>query len=303
MRKKGYPVFALPSLAELQQKFPHMTLADFSVGWNGNAYLLFYSVDSESLVDYIVAELLIDWEKQCCLGQNLYPLGAQEFTYHFVQALGEDFLLVGARAAYRSGNPEQNGLVIGRDGGVKRKMCLGDGIQNCVVKSDGTILISYFDEGIFGNYGWDAPIGSSGLIAWNSDGEILWKNTQYDIDDCYALSLDSDENTWFYYYLDFHLVKTDFQTDEVFETPMEGSSAFAVDCTGGKFLFQGGYEESQKFYALSKQAGKLIRDEEIVLTVDGKEICVAQCSLLRPQMLFLSQDAVLYGCDLCAQGD
>ena len=49
------------------------------------------------------------------------------------------------------------------------RFCLGDGIQDCVVKKDGTIITSYFDEGVFGNYGWDEPLGDCGLIAWTSD--------------------------------------------------------------------------------------------------------------------------------------
>ncbi len=64
-------------------------------------------------------------------------------------------------------------------------------------KKDGTIITSYFDEGVFGNYGWDEPLGACGLIAWTSEGTPLWKNENYSIYDCYAISLDEEETCGF----------------------------------------------------------------------------------------------------------
>lgn len=95
-------------------------------------------------------------------------------------------------------------------------------------KKDGTIITSYFDEGVFGNYGWDEPLGACGLIAWTSEGTPLWKNENYSIYDCYAISLDEEENLWFYYYDEFRLVRTNFKEDFVFELPIEGSGAFLL---------------------------------------------------------------------------
>ena len=45
--------------------------------------------------------------------------------------------------------PDQNAWIVSRDGAVLSRFCLGDGIQDCVVKKDGTIITSYFDEGVF----------------------------------------------------------------------------------------------------------------------------------------------------------
>ncbi len=118
-------------------------------------------------------------------------------------------------------------------------------------KKDGTIITSYFDEGVFGNYGWDEPLGACGLIAWTSEGTPLWKNEKYSIYDCYAISLDEEENLWFYYYDEFQLVRTTFKEDLVFEPPIEGSGAFSVAPSGDTFLFQGGYQEHNKFYFLT----------------------------------------------------
>ncbi|WP_176444820.1 hypothetical protein [Paenibacillus herberti] len=40
-----------------------------------------------------------------------------------------------------------------------REFLLGDGIQSVQVTDKGIIWTSYFDEGVFGNNGWDKPIG------------------------------------------------------------------------------------------------------------------------------------------------
>lgn len=74
-------------------------------------------------------------------------------------------------------------------------------------------------------------------------GTPLWKNENYSIYDCYAISLDEEENLWFYYYDEFRLVRTNFKEDFVFELPIEGSGAFSVAPSGNTFLFQGGYQQ------------------------------------------------------------
>lgn len=284
-------------------------MIDFSVGWNGNVYLLFSDQPPERIIDddgcsfvnteaftaYTVVELTVHWNQKRLLDITAFPLGIQRFNYHYIQSLGEDFLLVGARCYYQEGNPEKNGLIIGRDVVVKNRICLGDGIQNCVVKSDGTIITGYFDEGVFGNCGWDEPIGCSGLIAWDQDGNILWENENYGIIDCYAISLDQLENLWFYYYDTFDLVKTDFVKEEEFQVPISGSGAFAVHPSGQSVLFQGGYGKERKFFSFVKQKGRLGAAKEVALIAGEKWISAVQCSLLRHRMLFLSEDGILYG--------
>ena len=122
--------------------------------------------------------------------------------------------------------------------------------------------IGYFDEGVFGNYGWDEPLGACGLIAWTSEGTPLWKNENYSIYDCYAISLDEEENLWFYYYDEFRLVRTNFKEDFVFELPIEGSGAFSVAPSGNTFLFQGGYQQRDKFYFLTAHGDHLGKKQE-----------------------------------------
>ena len=81
----------------------------------------------------------------------------------------------------------------------------------------------------------------------------------------------------------------------MFEPPIEGSGAFSVAPSGDTFLFQGGYQEHNKFYFLTAHGGRLGKKQKAIPTCDGNKVAVEQCSLLRSQMLFLGKNGVLYG--------
>jgi hypothetical protein len=136
----------------------------------------------------------------------------EEFNVTAVQPLGEDLLLVCPRCSrFSDDDIEQNALVYGRDGVLKRAFVLGDGIRHVAVASDRTIWVGYFDEGIFGNFGWDSPLGASGLVQWSPEGAMLYEFTTLpDLDpmaDCYALNVDPSGAVWCCYYDSFPLVR------------------------------------------------------------------------------------------------
>ena len=319
LKTENLPLFSIIDLDELRRAnhLDSTILTDFYVASNQNVYLLMGQPPREqgkrgkdwtrASSVYTVVEIKMDWMKQQVLQTALFSLGLLKFQFalfslgllkfqfHYLRPAGDHFLLLGARCAYRKNGPDQNAWIVSRDGTVLSRFCLGDGIQDCVVKKDGTIITSYFDEGVFGNYGWDEPLGACGLIAWTSEGTPLWKNEKYSICDCYAISLDEEENLWFYYYDEFRLVRTNFKEDLVFEPPIEGSGAFSVAPSGDTFLFQGGYQEHNKFYFLTAHGGRLGKKQKAIPTCDGNKVAVEQCSLLRSQMLFLGKNGVLYG--------
>ena len=74
-----------------------------------------------------------------------------------------------------------------------------------------------------------------------------------------------------------------------------GSGAFSVAPSGNTFLFQGGYQQRDKFYFLTAHGDRLGQKQEAIPTCDGNKVAVEQCSLLRSQMLFLGKNGVLYG--------
>jgi hypothetical protein len=96
----------------------------------------------------------------------------------FVQHVPDGLLMVGARCAWRVSGPEQNAVVFDESGKVVRRFTLGDGINDVRTDSKGSIWVSYFDEGVFGNRGWNSPgpepIGASGLVAFDSSGQRIF---------------------------------------------------------------------------------------------------------------------------------
>lgn len=209
IKAKNLPLFSIIDLDQLRRE-KHLEgteVTDFFTARDGKVYLLMEQPSETQGKDwlstpstYTAVEIQLDWAEQRVLETTLFPLGLLKFQFHYLRPAGDHFLLLGARCAYRENGPDQNAWIVSRDGAVLSRFCLGDGIQDCVVKKDGTIITSYFDEGVFGNYGWDEPLGACGLIAWTSEGTPLWKNENYSIYDCYAISLDEEENLWFYYY-------------------------------------------------------------------------------------------------------
>ncbi|MDM5210986.1 hypothetical protein QUF94_05995 [Peribacillus sp. NJ4] len=118
-------------------------------------------------------------------------------------------MLVGSRCEYNEGKPDKNARFYDNNGQFLYALTFGDGIQSVQVDEQDRIWISYFDEGVFGNYGWDEPIGRHGLILFDRQGNILWHAGEFGISDCYALNVASSDKVCFYYYHDFKFVILD----------------------------------------------------------------------------------------------
>jgi hypothetical protein len=183
----------------------------------------------------------------------------EDFNIHDVQPLGGQLLLVCVRSQRRSPTDiDHNGRLYSGSGSLIREWVLGDGIESAQSTSRGELWTSYFDEGIFGNYGWTDPIGASGLVAWNASGEKLYEFEPHGnvgaISDCYALNVASDDDTWCYYYTDFplvHLHKREIVSS--WSVPVRGSHAFAV--ADAYALFAGAYDEPDAFRLVELHPG------------------------------------------------
>jgi len=160
-------------------------------------------------------------------------------------------LLVGPRVSWRSETDfDRNGAVIDPETGAVSRILLGDGIEDVFVDARGRIWVSYFDEGVFGEFGWSdpgpPPIGSSGLMVFDATGAILWtypwQGGEPAIDDCYAMNVSGDAAA-IYFYSSFPVctITRDFALS-FFATPLRGCKAFAI--AEGRVLFSGQYNES-----------------------------------------------------------
>jgi hypothetical protein len=82
------------------------------------------------------------------------------------------FLIVGSRSRWRADGPDRNAVIYDGDGHVVAQAVLGDGIEHAFAASDGHVWAGYFDEGVYGNFGWghpggDPPVGASGLARFS----------------------------------------------------------------------------------------------------------------------------------------
>lgn len=186
-------------------------------------------------------------------------IAGERFNIHDVQPLPDGLLLVCARSFRRGRDDfEKNGRVYSFEGKFVREILLGDGIQTVQATSEGVIWTSYFDEGVFGNDGWNDPVGASGLVAFDQFGiktcEFEPRAGLDPICDCYALNVASDEDVWLYYYTDFPLVRLRRgRIESVWTMPVSGSDAFAV--FDGYALFRGGYEDRDTYRLFSLRQG------------------------------------------------
>src|SRR5262249_48614233 len=88
-------------------------------------------------------------------------LPATDENYHAVQPLPQGrWLLVRGRAA---GKRDDNAHVHAPDGTWLRSFHAGDGIADVQATERGSVWVSYFDEGVFG----DTALGQSGLACFD----------------------------------------------------------------------------------------------------------------------------------------
>jgi len=196
-------------------------------------------------------------------GQLIFDVTTDQemFNVTDIQPLDDEILLVCPRCRRNSESDiEQNGRIYGRDGEFKRSLLFGDGIRDVQVTADQKIWVSYFDEGIFGNYGWNSPLGSSGLVAWAPDGAKLYEFSAPagvgSMADCYALNVPSNLDAWCYYYDEFPLVHIqNFKIAGVWRVDVAGAHAFAVQ--DELVLFHGSYDDPEVMHLIElRDAGR-----------------------------------------------
>lgn len=183
--------------------------------------------------------------------KTIVHLPEEKWNYHYIQPIDNGhILLVCARSYYHDANNiEENARVYDMTGRFIRSFCLGDGIEHVYAAKNEEIWTGYFDEGVFGNYGWDEPIGSSGLVGWDASGrkiDSLEGDQTYSIFECLALTGDAEDRIWFYFSIDSKIgVRKDGKTlyyspgDLSFESfAVNGDTILAYEGRWGESLFE-----------------------------------------------------------------
>lgn len=168
-------------------------------------------------------------------------------------------LVVGSRAYWsREHGAEQNALVYDEQGNVVAQGTLGDGIEHIQTSVDGDVWVGYFDEGIYGNYGWGAPdgpepLGSAGLVRFDGELRKVWEfpsgTTAPAVSDCYALNVGAS-STWACYYTDFPVVRIEQDRISVLSNDVHG--ARALTAAGRQISFFGGYGDDRNRLVLAE---------------------------------------------------
>jgi len=206
------------------------------------------------------------------------PLSNLTTTFPKLQVFPNgDPLVVASRCRrFNDDTYELNATVHDTEGGVLRQFLLGDGIEHVQIDRDGNIWVGYFDEGVYGNFGWghpNGPVGAAGLTCFNDRGEKLWgfqPPRGFDaISDCYALNVAKD-GAWAYYYTGFPFVRIDSEWNvRAWRTNTSGGREFAVH--GKHILHYGGYGEHKtdcKLLRLDQETTQLVSQVALLLPTD-----------------------------------
>ena len=190
------------------------------------------------------------------------PIADLALAHITVQPMpGGKFLVAGARCRWRRDGPDRNGVLYDTDGQVVAEGVLGDGIGHVLATSDGQVWIGYFDEGIYGNYGWgqadtEQPVGAYGIVRFSPRLEPAWHYPRYTevgpwdaISDCYALNVD-DTGAWACYDSDFPVVRIRDGAVTGWHNEIRGASALAV--AGSRVALFGGYGPDHDRLALTE---------------------------------------------------
>ncbi len=92
-------------------------------------------------------------------------------------------LFVNGRSCWRGpGDYDKNAAIYDPHTEIMERICLGDGISEVAIDGHNRIWVTYFDEGVFGNYGWgmeEPGFGFGSLVCFDTAGKILWAMNDY----------------------------------------------------------------------------------------------------------------------------
>ncbi len=204
----------------------------------------------------------------------------------------DQLLIVGARARYRGGDPEHNALLFSASGEPLRSACIGDGVQAVSTTASGAIWVGYFDEGVFGNYGWGdevAPMGAPGLNRFDAALALTWSHPgDGEIADCYALST-TGEDCWLCPYTDWPIQRIAGAHLERWKNTVGG--AHALVAVGRQVALVGGYSGERDRLVAGTLEGDVFRPAAALgrLALEGDAL-----DPQRAEAQLLGRDGVLH---------
>ncbi|MBM7579120.1 hypothetical protein [Jeotgalibacillus terrae] len=212
------------------------------------------------------------------------------------------FLLVSGRCWRGHDWVQHNARRCSADGECLDEFVLGDGISTLAIDDEDKIWAGYFDEGVYGNLGWDEPIGRSGLVAFSESGEILFRPKLPMIHELLSLNVDRADSVYAYYTLFSSIVHFDHfeevQNSEIHQSIDIGPIMLLDD----ELLLTYDYR-IRALSLLKKHEGVFTKEKEFRLEdADGNDLNKGNAVIrMRGNHLFLLNDSGIYQVEVTAE--
>lgn len=156
----------------------------------------------------------------------------------------ERFLIADGRI--KNGN---NAYILNFNGQLLTSFLAGDGIEDIVIHRK-KIVITYFDEGI---YGCDKPNGDVlAVFNFNGQQEFGVNSSAGDmlIADCYCICKHGVNRVLFYAYTHLKVYELNLDTFKIesYETPNVFAGASAISSTANKIILHSSYQDKRSFF-------------------------------------------------------
>jgi len=211
-----------------------------------------------------------------------------EIDFSYVDSFSDDrILLVASRCDDDvDGSWLPNAFIYDQAGHLLDSYCLDDGIQNVHIDEKNQIWVSYFDEGVFADSA-TTSIGSFGLAVFDEFGQVIYKNKDYPIDDCYALNVCGSDDAWFFYHPDYRVVHLQGERSTSYQVPTRHFSDFVVQ---GEYLIS---TDNEHTYLLQQEGDTYIEKARILFESE-KGTPLQGTIKMRQNRIVLSTDTRLY---------
>lgn len=153
-----------------------------------------------------------------------------------------------------------NGHIYSFAGQKIKSFFAGDGIEDIVIHH-GKIVITYFDEGVFGD---DGP-NNDGVSVFDFSGKQLFgfnSIAKYGhIVDCYCICKHDNKNVLFYAYTDLKVYELNLDTFKVvaYDTPNDFSGTYSISSKQGKIYFHSSYHDKQSFFLWDRKKNEVTK--------------------------------------------
>lgn len=155
---------------------------------------------------------------------------------------------------------DNNGYIFNFNGQLLKSFLAGDGIEDIVIQRE-KIIITYFDEGVYGSEGPN----SDGLSVFSFEGkqEFGVNSSAGDmvIADCYCICKHGTNRVLFYAYTDLKVFELNLDTFKIesFETPNDFSGASAITSNADKIIFHSSYHDKRSFFSWDRNKNEIIK--------------------------------------------